>query len=127
VALSWRGNVVELEFGGSALETPDWPDYRTLLVYWRFFPALSLFLGTVLLWVVPRRVRHRGQLDLAANCVALAGIVYPTISLLAGRPVLLLYLPVLAAVVVLGLAGRQISRLLWLRKVRRQTEALIAR
>lgn len=126
-ALIWRGDVVELEFGSAALQTPDWPDYRTLMVYWRFFPALSLFLAAVLLWVVPRRLRHRGLLDLAANCIVLAGAVNALIAIALGRPVLVLYPPVLAAVLVLFLAGRQISRLLWMRKVRRQTEALIVR
>lgn len=126
-ALIWRGDVVDLEFGSSALRTPDWPDYRTLVVYWRFFPALSLFLAAVLLWVVPRRVRHRGLLDLAANGIVLTGGINALIAITLGRPVVVLYPPMLAAVIVFFLGGRRISRLLWLRKVRRQTEALIVR
>ena len=126
-ALVWRGLVVELAFGSSALETPDWPDYRTMRVLWSFVLAVSLTVSGVLLWIVPRRPRRRWLVDLSAVCVPFAGLGYALIAMLLGRPAPLLLAPVCAGVAALGLGGHQLARLLWLRRMRRQTEALIAR
>jgi hypothetical protein len=126
-ALLWRGDVVALGFGSSTLTTPDWPDHRTMQVYWRFVPAASLLACAVLLWLVPRRSRYRRQIDFAGYCFLPAGMLYTLLALVIGRPVPLLYPPVLAGVALIGLAGLRISRLVWMRRMRRQTEALIAR
>ena len=126
-ALVWRGLVVALAFNSSALETPDWPDYRTMRVFWCFVPAVSLTVAGVLLWIVPRRPRHRALVDLAAVCVLFAGLIYALIAMLVGRPAPLLLAPVCAGVAAVGLGGRHLTRMLWLRRMRRQTEALIAR
>jgi hypothetical protein len=126
-ALIWRGLVVELVFGSSVLQTPDWPDVRTMRVLWSFVPAVSLTVSGIVLWLVPRRPRHQWILDLSALCIPCAGVLYALISVLVGRPAPLLLPPVFAGVAALGFGSRQVSRLLWMRRVRRQTRALIAR
>lgn len=125
-ALLWRGDVVALGFGSSTLETPDWPDYRTMLAYWRFVPAASLLICAVLLWLVPRRTRHRRRFDFAGYCFLIGGSLYALLAVCLDHPAPLLYPPVLAGVALIGLVGARISRLVWTRRMRKRTEALIA-
>jgi len=126
-AVVWRDQIVALDARTGTMETSNWPDQRTVAGLWLFTWFLGLFIAS-LICLFGNRIRIPARrawiVGFAALCVVFSATGYDIIALIADRPMPLVYPPMLAAMVVVGLLGRQMFRQIYryrvMRKVRRQ-------
>jgi peptidoglycan/LPS O-acetylase OafA/YrhL len=122
-AVVWHDQIVALDARNGTMETSNWPDQRTVARLWPFASFLGLFLSG-LIYLLGNLIRVPARrawiASLAAGCVVFSAMGYAIVTLIADRPVPLAYPAMLAAMVAVGLLGRQVFRQIYRFRVMRR-------